>query len=92
MIGAGYLSRYSDGIWAGRSGFDSEQGQKIFLLSTDFISTLRPTLPPIQWVFSPELSRTGCEADHSPPSSAEASNNGSMLPLRHTFIYGVVLN
>jgi hypothetical protein len=36
-----------------------------------------PTQPPIQWVpgvLSLGVSRPGCEADHSPPSSAEVKN------------------
>jgi hypothetical protein len=37
-------------------------------------TTLGPTQPPIQWVpgaFSLGIKRSGREADHSPPSSAE---------------------
>jgi hypothetical protein len=33
---------------------------------------LRLTQPPVQWV--PAVKRPGCEADHSPPSSAKPRN------------------
>jgi hypothetical protein len=71
------LSRYSDGLRAGRPGFDSRQC-KIFtyILSTTLRPNLRPIQPPIQWIpgaLSPGVKRQGREADHSPPSSAEAS-------------------
>jgi hypothetical protein len=46
----------------------------IFLFTTASRPALGPTQPPIQLVpgaFSLEVKRQGCEADHSPPSSAE---------------------
>jgi hypothetical protein len=50
MVEMRQLSRYSDGVWAGQPGFDSQQRQEIF-------STLQrpdhgsgPTHPPIKWV------------------------------------------
>jgi hypothetical protein len=46
----------------------------IFLCTTASRTTLGPTQPPIQWVpgaLSLGIKRPGCEADHSPPSSAE---------------------
>jgi hypothetical protein len=42
--------RYSDGLRAGWQGFDSRQGQKIFLYSTASRLALWPTQPTIQWV------------------------------------------
>jgi hypothetical protein len=42
---------------------------------------LGPTQPPIQWV--PVVKRQECEADHSPPSSAEVKNGGALPPLPH---------
>jgi hypothetical protein len=68
------LSRYSDGLWAGRPRFDSRQVQEILLSSTASRSALGPTQPPIQWVpgtHSTEVKRPGREADHSPPPTAE---------------------
>jgi hypothetical protein len=49
------------------------------IMQLDFLSTSsRPVLgiiqPPIQWALgalSPGLKRPGCEANHSPPTSAE---------------------
>jgi hypothetical protein len=47
---------------------------KNFLFSTSSRPALGPTQPLIQWVLgvlSLGVKRQGCEADHSPPSSAE---------------------
>jgi hypothetical protein len=44
------LSQYSDGLRAGRPGFDSRQDQEIFLFSTAIRLALGPTQSPIQWV------------------------------------------
>jgi hypothetical protein len=80
------LSRYSDGIQAGRPGFVYRQWQEIFLYSTASRPALGPTQPPIYSVpkaFSPGLKLSGAEADHSPPSSAEAKNE-AIYPLHHT--------
>jgi hypothetical protein len=49
-------------------------GLRIFLFTTASRTALGPTQPPIQWVagvHSLEVKRPGCEAGHSPPSSAE---------------------
>jgi hypothetical protein len=49
----------------------------IFLFTTGSRTALGPTQPPIQWVrgaLSLGIKRPGCEADHSPPSSAEIKN------------------
>jgi hypothetical protein len=72
----------------GRSGFDSQQGQEIFLVSTASRPALMHTYLPIQWIAMtayPEVKRPECEADHSPPSSAEVENGGATPPLPHTF-------
>jgi hypothetical protein len=45
---------------------------------------LGPTQPPIQWglgAFSLGVKRPGSEADHSPPSSAEAKNAWSFTSI-----------
>jgi hypothetical protein len=47
------------------------------LLATASVPALEPTQYPIQWVpeaLSPGVKRSGREADHSPPSSAEVKN------------------
>jgi hypothetical protein len=70
MIMAG---RYSDALRAGQPGFESRQG-KDFLFSITSTPAVGPTQPPIQWVpgvLSLGVKRSGREADHSPPASAE---------------------
>jgi hypothetical protein len=70
---------FSNGLQAGRPGFDSRQ-YKIFLFSTVSRLTLGTTQPPIQWVpwaLSPGVKRQGHEADPSPPSSAEVKKGGT---------------
>jgi hypothetical protein len=47
-------------------------GPKGFLLSMSYRPALWPTQPLIQWVTGKK--RPGCEADHSPPTSAEVKN------------------
>jgi hypothetical protein len=57
--------------------FDSQRGLGIFLFTTASRTVLGPTELPIQWVpgaLSLGVKRPGCEADHSPPSSAEVKN------------------
>jgi hypothetical protein len=72
-------SRYSDGLRAGLSGFDSQHG-KISLFTIASTPALGPTEPHIQWV--PGVKRSGSEADHS-PSTDEVKNGGAMPPLSH---------
>jgi hypothetical protein len=36
-----------------------------------------------QWALSPGVKRSGCETDHSPPSSSEVKNVGAIPPLSH---------
>jgi hypothetical protein len=58
-------------------GFDSRRGLGIFLFTTVSRKALEPTQPPIQWVpgaLSLRVKRPGCEADQSPPCSAEVKN------------------
>jgi hypothetical protein len=55
-------------------GFDSRWGLGIFLFTTASRPAPGPTQPPIQWVagaLSLGVKRSGREADHSPPPSAE---------------------
>jgi hypothetical protein len=56
-------------------GFDFRRGLGISLFTTASRTALGPTQPPIQWVpgaLSLGVKRMGREADHLPPSSAEA--------------------
>jgi hypothetical protein len=78
-------SRCSDGIRAGRSGFEYRQG-KIFLFLTASRPAPGPTQAPIQWVSGAQylgVKRLGREADDSSPSGAEIKNGGAIPPLRH---------
>jgi hypothetical protein len=71
------LSLYSEGLWAGL----------LARAKLVFTPALGPTQPPIQWApeaISPGVKQTGCEADHSLPSSAKAKNVGAIPPLLHT--------
>jgi hypothetical protein len=64
----GRLIRCSDGLRAGRSGFDSRQEKESFLYSAASIEALWPTQPPIQCVptaVSMGVRLSVCEADHS---------------------------
>jgi hypothetical protein len=77
VYGAGIAQWYSAGLRAGYSGFESRQRLRIFLFTTASRPALGPTQTPIQRVcgsFSLGIIRPGCEADHSPPSSAEVKN------------------
>jgi hypothetical protein len=72
---------------AGWPGFDSRQGQEIFLFSIASRPALGPNQLLIQWVSggcSPGVKQPECEADHSPPSSAEVKNDGVIPPLPST--------
>jgi hypothetical protein len=58
-------------------GFASRQGLGVFLFTTMSRPALGLTLAPVQWVpgtVSLGVKRSVCEADHSPPSSAEVKN------------------
>jgi hypothetical protein len=88
------LNRYSDGLQAGRSEFDSRQEKEIFPSSKESRPALGSTKPSIEWVpgtLSPEIKRPGRENGHSHPSSAEAKNGGDIPPLP-IHLHGVVLN
>jgi hypothetical protein len=70
----------------GRPGFDSRQGQEIFLLhSVQTGSGANPDSYPMgAGALSPGVKWPRREADHSPPTSAAVNNDGAMLPLPHT--------
>jgi hypothetical protein len=64
------LRQYSVRLWAGRSGFDPQQGYRIFLIAP----ASRPSLgahPASCPKRTGGKARPGRDADHSPPSSAE---------------------
>jgi hypothetical protein len=69
----GKLSRYSFRLLAARLGFGSRQWQEISFYSRSALGTLFP------W----EVKRLGRKADHSPPSSSEVKNGGTVLSLPH---------
>jgi hypothetical protein len=76
-------SRYSDGLRAGQLGFDSLQGQVIFLFSTESIPILGLNQTLTQWVpgdFSSGVKRPEGEVDHTPPSSVEVKVVGAIFP------------
>jgi hypothetical protein len=68
--------RYSHWLRAGRPRVRSSSPGRVknFLFSKSSRPALGSTQPPIQWepgALSPGLKRSGREADHSPPASAE---------------------
>jgi hypothetical protein len=72
-------------LWGGQSKFDFWQGRDFFVFATVSRPTLWPTQPPKQWVPGtpyPGIKHLGCEADHSPPSSAKVKNvwNYTFIP------------
>jgi hypothetical protein len=72
-------------------GFDSRRRLGVFLFTTVTRTALGPTQPPIQWVsvaLSLGIKRPGCEADHSPPSSADVKNAWSLVKAqRQLYLY-----
>jgi hypothetical protein len=68
-------------------GFDTWQGQGIFLFS----ATTQLPIQLVPWTLSPVVKWRGREADHSPPSSAEVKNGRAVSPLP-TRPHGVVFN
>jgi hypothetical protein len=60
---------------AARVGFESRQGQEIFLFSVESRLALWSTQPLVQWVSGavpPRIKRRGHEADQAPPRSCRA--------------------
>jgi hypothetical protein len=81
----GQLSRYSDGLRAGRPGFDSRQGHVYPLLrSVQPDSGAHPASYPVGAGDSfPRIKRPRRESDHPPLSSAEVKNDGAIAPFPH---------
>jgi len=76
-------------------GIDFRRGLGIFLFTTVSRTSLEPTQSPIQWVpwaLSLRVKRLGCEADHSPPSSAEVKNAWRYTSIHTIRLHGVVLS
>lgn len=77
------VSLYNKGLRAGKPGFDSRQGQIIFLYST----TSRPTLGPLNLrsigYLRPKWPERG--ADHSFSSIVEVQNAGATRPLPNIY-------
>jgi hypothetical protein len=80
----------------GWMGFDSQEGQEIFLFST----ASRPSLGPPSFLYKGYwellplgggVQRLGYDADHSLPPSAKAKNGGAIHPLVQTAWSSVVL-
>jgi hypothetical protein len=88
----GWLSRYSDWLWAGRTrGRSSSPGKvKIFLFSSSSSPALRFTQLPILWV--PGVRQPRPEADHSPPASAEVKENVDLYNHSRIHLHGAVFN
>jgi hypothetical protein len=81
------ISRYSDGLRAGQTGFDSRHNYLIFPYSKASRPALKLIKPADQCVpgaLSPEIKRPMRETDHSPPSSAKIKNGLAITPLLHT--------
>jgi hypothetical protein len=75
--------------------FESRQGLGISLFSTQSRPALGPTQPPIQWVpGDPSLGvkRSGREANHTLPSSAEVNNAWSYTSTPTIRLHGVLLS
>jgi hypothetical protein len=85
---------YSDGLRAERLGLDPWLEKEIFLFTAAPRLGLVPTQPPISWApgaLSPGVKRPGCEADYSPPTSAEFKNVEAIPPSPKR-LQGVMLN
>jgi hypothetical protein len=75
-------------------GFESREGLGIFLFTTVSRLALGPIQSPIQWVagaLSLGIKRSGCEADHLPPYSAEVKNVWSYTSTFPIRLHGVVI-
>jgi hypothetical protein len=87
-------SRYTDGLRAGRWGFDSRQGQDLSILhrvQTGFLGSTQTRIQCVPGAISPQIKRPERDADDSPPSSAGVKNYAAVLPL-HVRTHGMVLN
>jgi hypothetical protein len=93
--GAEKAQWYSARLRAECSEFESRQELGMLLFIPASSSVLGPTKPPIQWVsgaLTLGIKRSGREADHSPPSSAEVKNAWSYTSTPQILIHGVLLS
>jgi hypothetical protein len=77
----------------------SETQGQLYLLCFTFTTVSRPALgsihPLIQWVLEvlyPGVKRSGREAGHTPPSSADVKNAWSYTSTLPIFLHSVILN
>jgi hypothetical protein len=87
--------RWAMGWTIGVLGFDSRRGLGIFLFTTAPRTALGPSQPPIQWIpgaLSLGVKRPGCEADSSPPPSAEVKERVELYLHSPILLHGVVLS
>jgi hypothetical protein len=78
----GELSRYSEGLWAGRPQFKFLQEQDTFFSAASNTALVAPQTY-IQWqpeAVYPGIKRPGRETDHSSQFSAKVKNGGA-IPL-----------
>jgi hypothetical protein len=90
-----YISYIALGYGLGDRGFESRHGLGVFLFTTTSRPALGPTQPPIIWVpgtHSLGVNRTGHEADHSIPSSAEVKYVWIYTSTPTIRLHGVVLS
>jgi hypothetical protein len=89
------LAGYNEGLQARQPGFDSRQGQEIFIFSTVSRPTLGSTQPPIRKVLG-SLFRGGgsgwCVSWPLPPSSAKVKNGGTIPLLPHIYSWQCLIN
>jgi hypothetical protein len=81
--------------WTTGVQFPARAIMEIFLFLTSFRPALGPDQPPIQWLpraLSLGVKRSGREADHSPPSSAEVEKCVELYLHSPIRLYGVVLS
>jgi hypothetical protein len=89
------LDSSETGIVDSDTVLDSRRGLGIFLFTTVSRTALGPTQSSIRWVPGPlslGVKRSGREADHSPPSSAEVKNAWSYTSTPSLRLHGVVLS
>jgi hypothetical protein len=90
----GELSRYNDGLWAGRRGLNIRKRQDNFLFSTASRQAPGSTQPPLQWApraLSREVKRPWRETNHSPVCTSDLKNGGGIPPFL-IYSHGIVLN
>jgi hypothetical protein len=84
----GQLSWYRDRLWAewpkNRGSISGSVKIFFILFPKTSVPSQGPILLPVPRLFSMELKRHACEADLSPPSSADVKKGGAIAPVPHT--------